>query len=98
VLNPAELPRLSALGLGIVLRHEITHVATWSLISDAMPTWLIEGFADYVGNLHSGQSVDVAAAELRTEVRVGKVPTALPTGQDFSGGTAPIAQIYEEAW
>lgn len=98
VLNPAELPHLSTVGLRIVLRHEITHVATWSMSSDSMPTWLIEGFADYVANLHSGQPVPVAAAELHTEVRAGKLPAGLPTGADFTSGPVPEAQVYEEAW
>ena len=98
VLNPAELSHLSTVGLRIVLRHEITHVATWSMSSESMPTWLIEGFADYVANLHSGQPVAVAAAELHTEVRAGKLPAGLPTDADFTSGAVPEAQVYEEAW
>ncbi len=97
VLNPAEITRLTPLGLRIVLRHEITHVATWTLATQAMPTWLIEGFADYVGNLGSRQPVGVTAGELRGEIRNATLPATLPTSQDFSSGEH-LPQIYEEAW
>ena len=98
VLDPDGQTRLSAAGLRIVLRHEITHLAAWSVTSDVMPTWLVEGFADYVGNLDSGQPVTVAATELRGLVRAGQVPAALPTTNDFANGGAQLPQIYEQAW
>jgi hypothetical protein len=62
-----------------------------------MPTWLIEGMADYVGNLGSTQPVAGTAAELAAEVRAGKIPSALPSGADFTGG-ARLPQAYEESW
>jgi len=99
VLNPTNLTRLDPGGRRLVVQHELTHIATRAVTVDAMPTWLIEGFADYVGNLGSGQSVPVAARELATEVRRGKVPAVLPTAADFASTDAGrLSETYEQAW
>jgi hypothetical protein len=97
IVNPDALRRLSATGRAIVLRHEITHIATAAATSDATPRWLVEGFADYVGNLGSGQSVPVAAAELHAAARAGHLPVALPSAADFDDATS-AAEAYEGAW
>jgi len=98
VLNPTTLGRLDAAGRRLVVQHELTHVATRAVTSDQMPTWLIEGFADYVGNLGSRQPVRQAAQELAAEVHAGTVPAALPTAVDFGGGNQRLSQVYEESW
>lgn len=98
VINPDNLNRLGEVGRRIVLRHEITHVATRAETGGSAPTWLVEGFADYVGYLGSGVPVTVAAQELRTEVRRGEVPADLPTNADFTGDNPRLSQSYEEAW
>jgi hypothetical protein len=98
VLNPANLSRLDPAGRRLVVQHELTHIATRADTVDQMPTWLIEGFADYVGNLGSSQSVPLAARELAGEVRRGAVPAALPTDAEFAGTDRRLAQVYEEAW
>jgi hypothetical protein len=98
VLNPTNLARLDPAGRRLVVQHELTHIATRAATVDAMPTWLIEGFADYVGNLGSSQSVPVAARELAAELRRGTVPAALPTDADFASTDRRLAQVYEEAW
>ena len=97
VLSPA---RLSTLGLRLVMRHEVIHVASWALThaSETLPTWLIEGLADYVANLGSGQAVTVAAGELRAELTSGKIPAALPANDEFTPGGTRLPQVYEEAW
>jgi hypothetical protein len=97
IVNPAALNQLSTIGRQIVVRHEITHIAAAPSTSAASPTWLVEGFADYVGNLHSGQSVTTTAAELAADVRHGRVPAALPTTDAFST-EGESAQAYEGAW
>jgi hypothetical protein len=97
VLSPA---RLSSLGLRLVMRHEVTHVATWALThaSETLTTWLIEGLADYVANLGSRQAVTLAAGELRAEVASGRIPAALPANDEFTPGGTRLPQVYEEAW
>jgi hypothetical protein len=98
VPNPAQLGDLTATGRGIVLRHEVTHLATAADSADITPRWLVEGFADYVGNLGSGQPVRVAAAELRTAVAHGTVSTQLPPDGAFGARGAALARAYEASW
>ncbi|HJQ01351.1 MAG TPA: hypothetical protein VJ851_07115 [Jatrophihabitans sp.] len=98
VLNPTALGRLDSGGRRLVVQHELTHIATRADTSDQMPSWLIEGFADYVGNLDSGQPVPMAARELAAEVRRGVLPAALPSAADFDAGNSRLPQVYEEAW
>lgn len=94
-INPRNWPTLSALGRRIVLTHELTHVATRADTNSCMPTWLIEGFADYVGYLDSGLPVRVIATELGADVRAGHVPSSLPPNRDFDGASKRLAQAYE---
>lgn len=98
VLNPVNLARLSDVGEQIVLRHEVTLIATRPSAGSAMPTWLMEGFAEYVANLNSGQGVPFAASELATDVRAGRLPDALPTSADFGTENTDLPQIYEQSW
>jgi hypothetical protein len=97
IVNSAALAQLSAIGQQIVIRHEITHIAAAPATSATSPTWLVEGFADYVGNLDSGQPVTTTASELAADVRHGRVPRTLPTPDEFST-QGQSAQAYEGAW
>jgi hypothetical protein len=97
-VNLANIERLDAVGLRITLQHEVTLVATWATRSAAMPTWVSEGFAEYVANLGTGQSIPFAASELAAEVTAGTLPAALPTSVDFSSDSTRLPQVYEEAW
>ena len=98
VLNPSELGMLTSTGRQIVLRHEITHLATATLISAVTPRWLVEGFAEYIGNLGTGQPVATAASELKALVRSGGLPAALPADTSFSATGTALAAVYEESW
>jgi hypothetical protein len=83
-------------GRRLLITHELTHIASRAVTSDQMPGWLVEGLAEYVGNLGSGLPVRRAAAELAAEVRAGTLPAALPTAAEFTGGRLP--QAYEKSW
>ena len=98
VLNPVNLSRLDAAGRRLVVQHELTHVATRAVTDDQMPTWLIEGFADYVGNLGSGRTSTDIAPELTADVRAGRLPRALPLAADFDGAADRLPELYEESW
>jgi hypothetical protein len=98
IIEPEGFGRLSEVGRRVVLAHELTHVATEAATSGNMPTWLVEGFADYVGYLDSGLPPRVAAAELAEEVRAGVLPQELPGREAFKAGSARLPQVYEEAW
>jgi hypothetical protein len=97
VVNRAALGRLSAVGRQIVVRHEITHIASAQATTEATPRWLAEGFAEYVGNLGSGQRVGTAASELRASVRRGLLPASLPDEASFDADSS-AAPAYEESW
>jgi hypothetical protein len=98
VLNPANLDRLGSIGRTVVLRHEITHLAARKVTGPALPTWLVEGLADYVGYLNTDVPVSVAAQELRAEVQRGDYPKNLPTNADFQFDAPRLPQAYEAAW
>jgi hypothetical protein len=98
VINPPNFAKLGTLGRRVVLTHEVTHVATRAASGPAAPVWLVEGFADYVGYRGVHVPYSVSAAELRSSVRRGRVPDALPSDRDFEGNNTHLAQVYEEAW
>ena len=98
VLDPETLPALTTTGLDIVLRHETTHLATATDTADISPRWLVEGFAEYVANLNSGQPVGRVAAELRAQVRAGRVPMSLPSNDAFTSSGGRLAAVYEQSW
>jgi hypothetical protein len=98
VLNPVNLSRLDPAGRRLVIQHELTHIATRAVTDDQMPTWLIEGFADYVGNLGSGRTDTDIAPELTSDVRAGRLPQALPLATDFDDAGSRLPELYEESW
>jgi hypothetical protein len=98
VVNPAGFDRLGGLGRQVVLRHEITHVATRATTSHDVPIWLSEGFADYVAYRDSGMSRAVVAQDVLERVRAGQPPPALPVPADFDSSRGDIAPAYAAAW
>lgn len=98
VINPTNLDRLGSLGRRIVLQHEITHVASRGVTGANLPTWLVEGFADFVGYRDSGVPDSVIGQDLRALLRSGSWPGRLPADGDFRGNSARLAAAYEEAW
>ena len=95
-INPHNWPTLSSLGRRVVLTHELTHVATRADTNSCMPTWLIEGFADYIGYQQvPSLPLRVIDSELAADVRAGRVPTSLPPSRDFDGASKRLAQAYE---
>ena len=76
----------------------MTHLATAAATADITPRWLVEGFAEYVANLHTGQPVAAAAAELRAAVRAGRLPTNLPATPRSPRAGRRLAEQYEQSW
>jgi hypothetical protein len=93
--NTAAMATLSTLGREIVVRHELTHVATGAPGSASTPLWLEEGFAEYVGYLGSGVRPAVELQDLLRATRAGRAPRHLPAAAAFSQGD--IAVSYEAA-
>jgi len=97
-LNPQALARLTPDGRRVVITHELTHVTVRGTTTQPVPVWLSEGFADYVGYQGVHVPYSRSASELRDAIRHGKLPHALPSDDDFAGGNADLAQVYEQAW
>jgi hypothetical protein len=98
VLNPAAFARLSGTGQRVVLTHEMTHVAVRQSTAAAVPIWLSEGFADFVGYRGTGVSRRVGAGDLLVLVRAGHGPKSLPGATDFDPTRTTIAPSYSGAW
>ncbi|MCU1593052.1 MAG: hypothetical protein JWO12_444 [Frankiales bacterium] len=98
LINPSNFRSLGALGRRVVLAHEITHVASRASTGPQVPTWFVEGLADYVGYLGVDLPLSLSAEELRADVRGGKLPTRLPLDGDFDGSRKDLAQTYEMSW
>lgn len=98
LVNADTFTRLGGLGRRVVLTHELTHVAARRATGPAVPSWLAEGFADFVGYRDVDLPLALSARELRADVRAGRVPTSLPADGDFNGANESLAQAYEQAW
>lgn len=96
-LNPRVFDDLGPRGAQVVMSHESTHVATGGTFAD-MPTWLLEGFADYVALAHAGIPVKTAASQILARVGRNGPPDGLPTAEELSPTAAGLGATYEEAW
>ena len=96
-VNPRIFATLKPKGAQVVLSHEATHVATKASFAQ-MPTWLLEGFADYVALDHAGVGVQVAARQILARIRKHGPPHRLPTAGDLSPTANGLGATYEEAW
>lgn len=97
VVNPDVSRTLAPVGVAVVLTHETVHVATRSVDSPA-PTWVVEGFADYVALQVHPEAVDEAAAPLVRQIRQSGPPRALPANERFRAGEPDLAVTYAAAW
>jgi hypothetical protein len=98
VLSPSGVRALSVASLRIVLRHEITHLAARADTVDGSPTWLLEGFADYVGYRASGVTLAEGAPDLAKKVRQDGPPTALPEDRAFRSRGSELDLAYQQSW
>jgi hypothetical protein len=98
VLSPSGVRALSVASLRIVLRHEITHLAARADTVDGSPTWLLEGFADYVGYRDSGVTLAEGAPDLAKRVRQDGPPGALPEDRAFRSSGADLDLAYQQSW
>ena len=96
-INQAIFGSLKRRGAQVVMTHETTHVATKAPLTD-VPTWLSEGFADYVGLDHADVPLRTAAAQIIKRVRAHGLPKRLPTSTDLAPTAEGLGATYEEAW
>lgn len=96
-LNPRVFDGLGPRGAQVVVSHETTHVATDATFAN-MPTWLLEGFADYVALDHAGIPVGTAASQILARIRKDGPPDHLPTSTELDPTANGLGATYEEAW
>jgi hypothetical protein len=96
-VNRPVFDPLGPRGSQIVMSHEATHVATGAATS-RMPTWLLEGFADFVALDHMGLPVSVTASQVLARVRKHGPPGQLPGPQQFDPKNKALGASYEAAW
>lgn len=75
----------------VLLRHEITHVASRATFSKGVPLWLEEGLADHFGYAGSGVPLRLAVGELLDVVRRSGAPRTLPADATFDSESAGVA-------
>jgi hypothetical protein len=63
-----------------------------------MPTWMLEGFADFVALDHAGIPVQTAAHQIIARMAKEGVPKHLPTSTDLAPTAGGLGATYEEAW
>lgn len=97
VLTPAARA-LSKPALAVVIRHELTHVASRLNTAENAPLWLTEGVPEYVGRKGTYRDFVDAAPELAAAVAAGDVPKALPSDGSFSVDSDAARIAYQEAW
>lgn len=96
-VNPAVFDGLKARGAQVVMSHEATHVATGAT-NASVPTWLLEGFADFVALDGAGVPVEVAASQVLERIREDGLPDRLPTSKALDPTASELGATYEEAW
>ncbi|GAA1475931.1 hypothetical protein GCM10009623_03770 [Nocardioides aestuarii] len=97
LLNPQQMRRLRAVGAQVVVSHEAVHVAT-NAPAKELPTWLSEGFADYVALRDVDLPVATTASQVIAQVRREGLPRELPGDQDFNEQSDSFGAAYEAAW
>ncbi len=97
LVNPTVFGKLRARGAQVVMTHETTHVALDAPFA-TMPTWLLEGFADYVALDRAGVPVSLAAGQILRRIRKDGLPDGLPTSEELSPTATGLGATYEEAW
>ena len=96
-VNPPVFGSLGEQGAQIVMTHEAAHVAT-AAATATLPTWLVEGFADYVALAHVDLPVEVTASQIIEQVSTDGVPDQLPRPADFESQNPGLGASYEAAW
>ncbi len=98
VVNPEGFAVLTDEGRRVVVAHELTHVAVRATTPGDVPTWLSEGFAEYVALQGVSLPDTTVAGQLLQRVRAVGAPQALPAAEQFEPTRADAATAYQGAW
>jgi hypothetical protein len=97
-VNPDVIGTLDGVGAQVVLSHEATHAATGAATNTSLPTWLAEGFADYVALRDVQLPISTTAGQILAQVRRSGPPDHLPGRADFDAQSSQFGAEYEAAW
>ena len=97
LVNPQVIGGLNSEGAQIVLSHEAVHVATFEADA-AVPSWLLEGFADYVALRDVTLPLSTTARQIIADVRAHGAPRQLPGAAEFDDQSESFGAEYEAAW
>ena len=98
LVNPQVIGGLNSQGAQIVLSHEATHDATNVATNNTLPSWLLEGFADYVALRDVKLPLSTTARQIIADVRRDGVPKHLPGPKQFNDQSEDFGAEYEAAW
>lgn len=100
VVNPDEMARLGPTGAGVVMTHELAHVALGAATSTgSVPLWLVEGTADVVALDDVRLPITQTAGQVIAQVRREGVPGRLPGPDEFdTERSGHLGAAYEASW
>lgn len=91
VFAPGAIAQMNEFQLGVVLRHELSHVATRAETGRGAPGWLIEGTGDYVGFRGTDTALADAVPAVASMVATHGAPDSLPEDVQYTGPMADLA-------
>ena len=91
VFSPSAFNRLDEVQRGIVLRHELSHLAVRRDTGRGVPEWLAEGVPDYVAYRGLDLPLGDAVPQIAAMVSANGPPDSLPVDADFAGPLADLA-------
>jgi hypothetical protein len=98
LVNPHVIGGLNSQGAQIVLSHEATHAATEVTDNRTLPSWLLEGFADYVALRDVPLPLSTTARQILADVRMDGAPRHLPGAAEFNDQSETFGAEYEASW
>ena len=97
-VNPDAIGKPGSIGAQVVMSHEATHDATHAVTTSNLPTWLTEGFADYVALRDVKLPLSTTAGQILKDVRRHGPPAHLPSEAEFNAQSSTFGEEYESAW
>ena len=97
VLTP-QARALREPALGVVLRHELTHVAARTSTAVGAPMWITEGVPEYVGRKGTYRRFADAAPQLADRIIEDGPPGRLPEDAEFAVAGPDSQLAYQSAW
>lgn len=96
VLNPGRFAGLDKHTAQTALTRQVTHALTGAATT-TMPSWVAEGFADYVALRGDSRGVRKGVSQILAKVRDSGVPKNLPNAGDFDAAPRRQRVVHQSA-